>query len=227
MVEFAQLKNLSLLEGIEDVYLESLASRMQVKHFSAKQAVLHKGDTSADLYFLLKGQLQVVDLSVDGHDVGLDVIQAGNAFGYIALFDNQPRSASIIALTDVTVAILSKTLALKLCYDHPVIMHRLLVIFAGVIRHTNSFRSVLSQSSAKARICSVLLDLMKPNIAGVLTIDNLPKQHELAIIANTSRETVSRVMKSLVDQGIVEKDLRHLIIRLPNELAILSRETDA
>ena len=227
MVTLAQVKHLSLLEGIDDVYLADLCTRMQVRQYSAKQAVLHKGDTSADLYFLLEGQLQVVDVSADGHDVGLDVIQAGNAFGYIALFDQQPRSASMIALSDVTVAVLAKTLALKLCYDHPVVMHRLLVIFAGVIRHTNSFRSVLSQSSAKARICSVLLDLMKPNVAGLLTIDNLPKQHELAIIANTSRETVSRVMKGLIEQGVVEKDLRQLIIRLPEALEALSRETDS
>lgn len=227
MIELVQLKRFALLEGIDDAYLQALAEVMQVKHYAPKQAVLHKGDTGADLYFLLEGQLQVVDLSVDGHDVGLDVIQAGNAFGYIALFDNQPRSASMVALTEVKVAILSKNLALKLCYDHPVVMHRLLIIFAGIIRHTNSFRSVLSQSSAKARICSVLLDLMKPNIAGVLTIDNLPKQHELAIIANTSRETVSRVMKTLVDQGVVEKDLRRLLIRNVAELEELSRETDA
>jgi CRP-like cAMP-binding protein len=199
---------------------------MQVKSYVAKQAVLHKGDTGADLYFLLDGQLQVVDLSVDGHDVGLDVIKAGNAFGYIALFDEQPRSASMIALTEVSVAILPKSLALKLCYDHPVVMHRLLIILASVIRHTNSFRSVLSQSSAKARICSVLLDLMRPNVAGLLTIDNLPKQQELAIIANTSRETVSRVMKGLMEQGIVEKDLRSLIIRMPDALETLSKESD-
>lgn len=51
-----------------------------------------------------------------------------------------------------------------------------------------------------------------------MVIDNMPTQQEIAIMVNTSRETVSRALHILIQNGVVEKDLRRLIIRLPDRL---------
>jgi CRP/FNR family transcriptional regulator, cyclic AMP receptor protein len=53
-------------------------------------------------------------------------------------------------------------------------------------------------------------------------VENLPTHQDIAMMINTSRETVTRVLLQLAQQGIVEKDLHKLIIRKPEELQKLA-----
>jgi CRP-like cAMP-binding protein len=222
MITLSDLQSIPLLEGVDSAYLIALSEQMRKHHYERKQLVLRKGEPANELMFLLTGQLQVVDTSVDGKDVGLYLIEPFSVFGHMALLDGRERSSSVIATQTSYVISLPKALAIKLFYDYPVIMHRLLIEFAGIIRNTNNARSVLSQSHAGSRVFSILANLMQPNIAGLTTIEKMPRQQELAIMANTSRETVSRAIGLLISKGIVEKDLRRLIIRKPESLRQLA-----
>jgi DNA-binding GntR family transcriptional regulator len=58
---------------------------------------------------------------------------------------------------------------------------------------------------------------------GLPVINNVPTQQQLAIMINTSRETVSRSMKLLIDRGIIERDYQRLIVRRPEELQRASK----
>lgn len=145
-------------------------------------------------------------------------------FGHVTLLDEQTRSSSVIATQDSKVSVMSKQLMLKLFYDHPVVMHRLLVEFAGIIRQTNTSRTVISQANASSRVYSVLVNMMKPNVAGMMTIEKMPRQQEIALMASTSRETVSRAISQLINRSVVEKDLKRLIIRKPDMLKKLAEE---
>lgn len=51
-----------------------------------------------------------------------------------------------------------------------------------------------------------------------MVIDNMPTQQQIAITVNTSRESVSRAIHVLIQHGVVEKDMRRLIIRKPDAL---------
>jgi DNA-binding GntR family transcriptional regulator len=51
-----------------------------------------------------------------------------------------------------------------------------------------------------------------------VVIERLPTQQEISIMVNTSRETVSRAIHMLIQRGVVEKDLRRLIVRRPDVL---------
>jgi CRP/FNR family cyclic AMP-dependent transcriptional regulator len=226
VIDIDSVKGLPLLEGIEATYLQTLADQMQLRHYVSKQVVLRKGDVANEFLFLISGQLQVVDVSIDGKDVGLYLIHPGEAFGHMALLDEQPRSSSVIATQVAEVVSMSKASAIKLFYDYPVVMHRLLVEFARIIRNTNTARTVLSQTNATSRVCSVLMNLMQPNVAGLMTIEKLPRQQELAIMANTSRETISRAISLLISKEIVEKDMRRLIVRKPDELIHMSDDSE-
>lgn len=66
---------------------------------------------------------------------------------------------------------------------------------------------------ASHRVIALLLVLSGSSHGGLVVIDVLPTHQELAIMANTSRETVSRTLSELMRQGLIEKDLRRLIIR--------------
>jgi CRP/FNR family transcriptional regulator, cyclic AMP receptor protein len=69
----------------------------------------------------------------------------------------------------------------------------------------------------------VLEASMKATAGNLLTIENLPNQQAIAIMANVSRETVSRAIRSLVDGQVIERDYRRLIVRDPELLQKLAR----
>jgi len=223
-VSLAELKTYSVLTGIDEEYLLSLAQQMQSRHYERKQYVVKKGESAKEVFFLSAGQLQVVDVANDGKEVGLYLINPGTMFGHITLLDEQTRSTSVVATQDSQVSVMSKSSMIKLFYDHPVVMHRLLIEFSGIIRETNTSRTVISQASASSRVYSVLVNMMKPNVAGMMTIEKMPRQQEIALMASTSRETVSRAISQLIQKSIVEKDLKRLIIRKPDALQRLAEE---
>ena len=163
-VTLAELKNFPILADIDEGYLLNLGLQMQSREYERKQYVLKKGDTAKEVFFLSSGQLQVVDVASDGKEVGLYLINPGTMFGHVTVLDEQTRSSSVVATQDSQVAVMPKPLMLKLFYDYPVVMHRLLVEFAGIIRQTNTSRTVISQANASSRVYSVLVTMMKPNI---------------------------------------------------------------
>jgi len=184
--------------------------------------VLHKGSPGDHLLFLLRGHLQVIDVTEDGREVGLNFLKPGDYFGEFSIIDDLPRSASVVALETSSIALLPKAHAKRLFFGSPTVAEQLLRQMTGRLRSASSFRSLLSIPSAPQRVFALLQDLCREAPGGLIVIDSLPTQHKIAIMVNTSRESVSRAIQVLLQQGIVERDLRRLIVRRPDVLKTLA-----
>ena len=219
------LHNIPLLRGLDEATLRQVGQALQIRSFARGSYVLHKGSTGEHLVFLLAGRLQVVDVTEDGQAIGLSLVEAGDYLGELSIIDGQARSASVVAVQDSLTAWLPRPQAQQLFYGHPLVAERVLQRLAAKVRAETVQRAIVCLPHAPRRVFALLDHLARPAPGGLLTIDQLPTQHELAIMANTSRETVSRAMQVLLQQGIVEKDLRRLIVRKPAALHALA--TDA
>ncbi len=93
----------------------------------------------------------------------------------------------------------------------------------ALVRNLSTYRALLAIPNAQQRVYALLQQLGQKMPGGLLVIQNLPKQQEVAIMINTSRETVSRSMKSLMERGIIERDYQRLIVRKPEELQLASQ----
>ena len=85
-----------------------------------------------------------------------------------------------------------------------------------------TLRALLAIPNAQQRVYALLQQLAQHMPGGLVAIQNLPRQQEIAIMINTSRETVSRAIAHLVATGVLEKDFRRLIVRDPNRLRRLA-----
>jgi CRP-like cAMP-binding protein len=189
--------------------------------------VLHKGGQGEHLLFLLSGRLQAVDVSEEGREIGLSIIMPGDYFGDLAIIDGQPRSASVIASEASLVAFLPRTQALDLIYNTPLVAERMLKRMASKIRDASNYRAILGIPNAFQRVFALLNQFARVAPGGLVVIDKMPSQQEIAIMVNTSRETVSRAIHSLIQKGVVEKDMRRLIVRLPDALRDAVRSDSA
>ena len=217
------LRRLSLLASLPDETLGELCTHMQLTRYSKRDIVIQKGSHGYDLLFLLNGRLQVVDVTDDGREVGLSFILPGSFFGELSIIDNLPRSASVLALTTADVISLPKEIALRLFYHTPVIAEMIVKHLAKVIRQASAYRALLSIGNAFQRVCALLCLVKQVMPSGLHVVEQLPTQQEIAIMINTSRETVSRALNELSDQGVIEKDQRRLLIRQPEELDRMAR----
>ncbi|MFZ6648651.1 Crp/Fnr family transcriptional regulator [Undibacterium sp. TJN25] len=216
------LRKIPLLENLTDEEMTRVKAELRVRQFNKRDVVLQKGGLGDSLLFLLSGQLQVVDVTEDGRAIGLRMLNEGDFFGEIAIINGSTRSASVVALSNVLVGFLPSATALHLFSHSPNVANMMLRHLADKIQRDSEFRALLSINNTSRRIYA-FIELFKKVAPGNLeVVENLPTHQDIAMMINTSRETVTRALLSLTQQGIIEKDLHRLIIRKPEELQKLA-----
>jgi CRP-like cAMP-binding protein len=218
------LKNQLLLRNLDDELIAEISRHIRYRRFTKREFVVRKGEAGTSLLMLISGRLQVIALSEDGREIGLDFVEPNDYFGELSIIDGGPRSASVIATTEAVVGFLPKVHARTLFYHNPTVIEALLQRLCNTIRQASNYRSLLGLTRAYARVYSVLEAAVARNTTSDLpTIESLPNQHAIAIMANVSRETVSRALKALLEAGVVAKESRRLTVLDAPMLARLAR----
>ena len=212
-------QNIPILQGLSPETMAQVERALIARRFAKGDYVVHKGGPGDALMFLLAGRLQVVDMTIDGKEIGLSFIKPGDYFGELSIIDDQPRSAAVIATEPSLVALLPRAQAQALIYKNPPVAEKILRRMAAGLRNASNYRAILGIPNAFQRVYTLLLQFTATAPGGLVVIENLPRQQEIAIMVNTSRETVSRAVQELIQRGIVEKDLRRLIVRKPEALS--------
>lgn len=215
------LRKIPLLAGLTDEEILRIKPEFRVRHYAKRDIVLQKGGHGDGLMFLLSGQAQVIDVTEDGRAIGLRLLQPGDFFGEIALINNSTRSASVVAMSDVLVGFLPAPVAMNLFSHSPTVANQMLRHLAQKIQRDSELRALLSINNTAKRIYAYLIQLQKQKTdepGAPTVVENLPTHQDIASMINTSRETVTRALLTLVQQGIVQKDSHRLIIVKPDAL---------
>jgi CRP-like cAMP-binding protein len=212
------LRKIPLLSELSDEEIMRIKPDFRIRQYAKRDIVLQKGAPGDSLLFLLSGALQVVDITEDGRAIGLRMLNPGDFFGEIAVINGSMRSASVVALTPVLVALLPRATALHLFSHSPSVANRMLRFLAEKVQRDSEFRALLSIHNTAKRIYTFIDLLKKPEGDGKAVVENLPTHQDIANMINTSRETVTRTLLALTQQGIIEKGQHRLIIIKPEAL---------
>lgn len=216
------LRGFDIFKGLQDEQLTSVLQSVRMRQLERNDVVCNKGDMADGLYLLFSGQLQVFDITADGREVGLNLIKPGAFFGELSVIDDLPRSAHIVAIEPSSVGVLPQETARRLFYLVPEIAEAMMKHLTGTVRSMSRHRLLLGIPNASQRVYALLEQMSKLAPGGLVVVQNVPRQQEMAIMLNTSRETVSRAIAELVRAGVVQKDLRRLIVRIPDALRQLA-----
>lgn len=220
------LKRLPLMQGLPEQLLQELVSHVVFKTHTKGQVISPSGQQSTHLVMVVAGQVQAISLSEDGRQLGLQQLGPGDFRGELSVIDQQPSQETLVAMNNVLIALLPAGIAKQLFVHHPVVADRILQHLCQSVRNATQAQSVLAMGRAQARIYHLLLRLAKPitdTRDASLAIENLPNQQVIAMMANVSRESVSRAIHALIKQNILRKDSRRLIVTSPDLLAKLAR----
>lgn len=218
------LRQFSLFANLPEEDLKLATGLMRVRNVARREIVCRKEEAADGLYLLFSGSLQVIDIAEDGREIGLNLIRAGTFFGELSVIDGLPRSAHIIALQPSVVGVIPQAAAREIFYKLPATAEAMMRHLTEMVRNLTNYRALLAIPNAQQRVYALLQQMGQRMPGGLTVIPNLPKQQEVAIMINTSRETVSRAVAQLVAMGVLEKDYRRLIVRDPQLLRSLAMQ---
>ena len=206
-IEF--LKNVPIFSELNDDTLIKLSQLGTLKSFEKDSIILSEQDAGSALFVMVTGKVKVARVSNDdkNKEVILTLLNPSDFFGEMALLDGLARSATVTSIENSQVFIIQRNDFLDLIQQHPEVSIALLQELTQRLRAAGMKIKALSLKDAEGKVATVLLQLaddMGKIKQGVVEIEKLPYQHELANMAGTSRETISRTLHTFAKKGLVE-----------------------
>ncbi|MDJ0951297.1 MAG: Crp/Fnr family transcriptional regulator [Alphaproteobacteria bacterium] len=222
------LARIPLFRELDENEVRDLDTRCIWRRYDAKQEILGYGDDGTDVYFVLTGRVRVCIRSPQGREVIVADIDAGDFFGDLAAIDGAPRSASIVALTGVTVAKMPARVFKEMLDRHPDVSGEMMRRLAGRLRELLQRFNEFGTLKVSKRIYAELLRMSRPRgrDSTEAVISPPPYHAEIAARISTRREAVTRELSKLERQGLVEKGRGALVLRDPEALARLIEQDE-
>ncbi len=203
------LKYVPIFSELDNVTLEKISKLGIRKSFKKDSVVLFEHETGSALFVIIEGKVKVSRVSDDGKEVILTILGDSDFFGEMAILDGLSRSANVTAMEDSELFIIQRSEFLELLQVHPEVSIALLQELTQRLRSADMKIKSLSLKDAEGKVATVILQLaddVGKIKQGTVEIEKLPFQHDLANMAGTSRETISRTLHTFAKKGLVELD---------------------
>ncbi|HAR30629.1 MAG TPA: cAMP-activated global transcriptional regulator CRP [Gammaproteobacteria bacterium] len=196
-------------------YLDAFLAAAHRRRYPARSTVIYAGEKSDSMFLILKGTVTVLVEDDAGREIIVAYLNKGDFFGEMALFaEERPRSAWVKAKTECEVAELSYARFKELAETHTQLLYMLGRQMADRLNRTTQKVSDLAFLDVTGRVARTLLDLTRQPDA-MTHPDGMQiriTRQEIGRIVGCSREMVGRVLKSLVDQGLLSVKGKTMVV---------------
>lgn len=203
------LKIVPIFADLAEETLNKIALLGKRKSYEKDSVILLENDSGSALFVIISGKVKVSRVSDDGREVILSILADSDFFGEMAILDGLSRSANVTAIEDVEIFMIQRSDFLDLLYNHPEVSIALMQELTKRLRAADMKIKSLSLKDAEGKVATVILQLAD-DIGrikqGVVEIEKLPFQQDLANMAGTSRETISRTIHQFAKKGLIELD---------------------
>lgn len=203
----AGLADFMLFDNLDSAVRAAAEAACSVRTFAKNSLVVEYQSAQSNVYFLLEGRARVVIFADSGKEISFRDLDEGQFFGEFAALDNGPRSACVIATTDVRLIQMPQSVFRKLVFEQPAVLEPLLTHLIGLLRHyTNRVLEFVSLPVA-SRLHAELLRLVTQNDSAPTEEQArtapLPTHAVLASRLGTHREAITRELSRLSAEGII------------------------
>jgi CRP/FNR family cyclic AMP-dependent transcriptional regulator len=206
-----------LFEGLPPAERLSLARAATLKTYRRGEMIVREGHPGESFFVIVHGRVAVTILSPDGREVVLNTLGEGDHFGEMALLDDSPRSASVVAQEKSDLAILSRAVFLDLLRSNFPLTRALLASFSQRLRRANATIEGLASLDVKSRLARYFRELALARgrrSGGGWAVVVRPSQREIADTIGSSRETVSRTMSQMAEEQLIVPKGKAVYVKL-------------
>jgi CRP-like cAMP-binding protein len=209
-------RRFSLFADLPDADLASVAAVAKPRRYARDEVVIRE-DERGDVFCLIKqGRVKITMTSPEGKELILSTLGPGQFFGEMALLDDEPRSASVIATEKLEVLTIWRSDFLQLLRENFAFTRRLLAEMSKRLRDASSRIESLATMDVYGRLARYLLELAgnqgREAPGGYIAVTR-PTHQAIANTIGTSRETVSRLLHELMEQGLILSERKTIYLR--------------
>lgn len=209
-------RRFALFAELDDRELASIANVAKTRRY-AKDDVIFHADESGDVFCLIKeGQVKVTMISPEGKEIILSLLGPGEFFGEMALLDDEPRSATVVATEALELVTIWRSDFLQILGENFTIAKKVLAELSKRLRSASNRIESLATMDVYGRLARFFLDLAREQGK---TLDNgyvavtRPTHQAIANMIGTSRETVSRLIHDLMRQNLLLSEGKTIYLR--------------
>ena len=212
--EPSESSQLQLLKHVPDMLRADIMRRTHIMRAPKGRTLMEKGSPASEVFFLLEGQARVLLYSPNGREVSFHDIGPGDMFGEISVLDGEPRSATVVAASDLSALVMRASDFMACVESSPRAAVWLARRLTLNVRRLTKQVFELSALNVHARIHCALLRLAQNGVQrdGGIEVNPAPTHAELANRIGTHREAVTREMRALSDMNIIRHHRRKLLI---------------
>jgi CRP/FNR family cyclic AMP-dependent transcriptional regulator len=214
-MELDILKSVPLFSELSQEELEELLALSKKRRYPRGSFVMFKDDIGQVIYLILKGKVKVILIDESGREIILSTLQSGDYFGEMSAIDQMPRSATVVTVQDSEFLVILQKSITEQIEKNPRIAIKLLSEMSRRLREADEQINSLALLDVKGRVARLLLKLSNETIKrkgeGYKVITRPPLQ-DLAAMAGTSRETVSRILSDFSKSGLIGLTRKDIII---------------
>lgn len=220
-------KQISIFSSLDDPQLMKVAGLITHKSYKKGELLIFEGETMNSLFIINKGQTKAFRNTQDGREQILHLFSEGDFFGERNLLRDQVSTYSVEALEETHICLIHKHDFQLLVREHPDIALKVMEELCRRLDRLENTVETMGTRTVEARVSSVLLEFAdkygKPHPRG--TMIELPLSREgIANYIGLTRETVSRKMSLLQDEGIIEMNGNKKVLLLNR--SVLERLTE-
>ena len=218
-----------LLGRLEPAEMDELLSLARVETFRQGQAIFQKGDPGDCLYAILEGQVGINTISEEGKEIFLNILDAGEVLGEIALLDGNARTAAAVAMQNCRLLRIARGDFLPFLERHPKLCIRLMTVLCERLRWTSDIIEDTIFLDIPGRLAKRLLTLARRHgdsgSEGVVIRIKL-SQEDLGHMLGATRESINKGLKALQGLGAISYQGGHIVISDIGRLEALVGDPD-
>jgi len=178
----------------------------QEREYKKNQVIFMEEETGKYMYIVKYGEVKVVQSTTDGRENILAIHHPGETFGELAMLDNLTSPATVVSMQDTKIIAISKAHFESVMMKNPKVIRSLLDILCGKLRESWKSIQILKYTDAETRLRHIFLSLARSDgiQEGNEILINVKITHQdLAEMAGTSRETISRLVSKFQSQNLL------------------------
>ena len=219
MPDTTLLSETILFAGLDDDALTRVVGAGRDLELRRGDVLFREGDDPDELFVVMSGRIAIANKSIDGRESMVALMEEGDLFGEMGLFDGRGRSAEARALESSVVTAVPYGPVRSLYEDDPALLWRVVAMLAGRLRTMDAALADSVFLDVTGRTAKRLLDL-----AGEEDEFSLPiTQEELAGMVGASRERVNKAIASFIRLDWIEQIDRTYRITNREQLTIRAR----
>jgi CRP-like cAMP-binding protein len=205
-----------LFADLDDRELQAIATVAKTRRYAKEDVVFH-ADESGDVFCLIKdGQVKITMISPEGKEIILSLLGPGDFFGEMALLDDEPRSATVVATEPLELVTIWRSDFLQILAENFDITKKVLAEISRRLRTASNRIESLATMDVYGRLARFFLDLAKDQGKvldnGYVAVTR-PTHQAIANMIGTSRETVSRLIHDLMRQNLLLSEGKTIYLR--------------